>query len=248
MYVVRFQVHRKFFQQASDALLAWQFCDLAYKSFVRWFGGVDGQPIYIPLHPVLSWMYFYTYDETQSKFAGSHAASASLSMEKPTVEDRETAARILPDLTRTIPQNGCNTAEEVAFALAVVRRSVALCFCTYYARFLEPDSPLCEMFSEHFTTFMPIRAPDEASTQALNWFLLVARPPWGYLQRLGATSDLTALEQMCKEKAATALSAYKKQLIGSDPAPHHKDNCHVKEPIYYSSFHFIFHYPNITPI
>lgn len=204
MYVVRLQVHEKFFEQASDTLLACEFCDMAYKSFVRSFGGIDGGAISICFHPGLPWMYFYHYDETKQT-----SSSASSSMQDgPTVEDQKAAARLLPNLA-TIPGCGLDTAEDAAYASALIRRSVALWFCTNYAFFQEPDLPFCESFVNYFSNFMPVRARDKVSTQAVNWFLLVAQPPWSHLQRLGATSDFSSLEQTCKEKAAAAMSTSK---------------------------------------
>ena len=177
---------------------------MAYKSFVRSFGGIDGKTISICFHPGLPWMYFYHYDETKQT-----SSSASSSMQDgPTVEDQKAAARLLPNLA-TIPGCGLDTAEDAAYASALIRRSVALWFCTDYAFFQEPDLPFCESFVNYFSNFMPVRARDKVSTQEVNWFLLVAQPPWSHLQRLGATSDFSSLEQTCKEKAAAAMSTSK---------------------------------------
>lgn len=199
MYTVCWQVRKTFFQEASNALLECQFCDMAYMEFVRHFGGEAAKTMYSDYGSSV-WAYFYHY--VTNKDSSSRAI-------KVTAAHKEAATKILPALREKLPEAGLNFPvpdhDHLASIVAVLERHVALCTCTSYQHLQTGDKSACERFMRTFN--MPIRAGSEECTQRLNLLLLHLHAPlWDMVKSLAPNTDVNQLKKACCERLSRQLT------------------------------------------
>lgn len=208
MYAVRRRALDKFFEDATDSLLACKFCDMAFRSFVRGFGGSAGQTVYIQNGPQSPWMYFYNYHDSKCQKSVEELPNM---VGKPLPEDEAAAAKIQPILVSLMPgyEEHFGTVAKISECLALIRKQLALPCCSQYEHLRRGNTKVLDALVDYyFPMIQPLRFNTEAETQMVNWLLLAEGRPLGQLLRsFGIRMDICKFEQACQHKATLAIEA-----------------------------------------
>lgn len=145
--VSRLELLAAFLDQATPAMVACPFCDLAFERFSHLYAyTADGKPVVeggeavtVAWNAQQPWMYYYRVPEGGSMekqcqafpsmdgaAGGGHASSSALT---PTADDQRLAGAMLPAHTRAFPATRYRSAALLSVKLAHLRRNLCVTIC-----------------------------------------------------------------------------------------------------------------------